>query len=79
MKELGMPDAASKYEEIIKFFRNGMIKDPTDMLAVSFRIQACIDLGRYDEAEQMCSLLNRDTRQPLMQKIQEAKGGGDAP
>ena len=79
MKELGMPDAASKYEEIIKFFRNAMIKDPTDMLAVSFRIQACIDLGRYDEAEQMCSLLNRDTRQPLMQKIQEAKGGGDAP
>ena len=79
MKELGMPDAASKYEEIIKFFRNAMIKDPTDMLAVSFRIQACIDLGRYDEAEQMCSLLNKDTRQPLMQKIQEAKGGGDAP
>ena len=78
MKELGMPDAASKYEEIIKFFRNAMIKDPTDMLAVSFRIQACIDLGRYDEAEQMCSLLNKDTRQPLMQKIQEAKGGGDA-
>ena len=79
MKELGMSDAASKYEEIIKFFRNAMIKDPTDMPAVSFRIQACIDLGRYDEAEQMCSLLNRDTRQPLMQKIQEAKGGGDAP
>ena len=79
MKELGMSDAASKYEEIIKFFRNAMIKDPTDMLAVSFRIQACIDLGRYDEAEQMCSLLNKDTRQPLMQKIQEAKGGGDAP
>ena len=78
MKELGMPDAASKYEEIIKFFRNAMIKDPTDMMAVSFRIQACIDLERYDEAEQMCSLLNKDVRQPLLQKIQEAKGGGDA-
>ena len=77
MKELGMPDAASKYEEIIKFFRNAMIKDPTDMMAVSYRIQACIDLGRYDEAEQMCSLLNKDVRQPLLQKIREAKGGGD--
>lgn len=77
MKELGMPDAASKYGEIIKFFRNAMIKDPTDMMAVSYRIQACIDLGRYDEAEQMCSLLNKDVRQPLLQKIREAKGGGD--
>ena len=72
-----MPGAASKYEEIIKFFRNAMIKDPTDMLAVSFRIQACIDIERYDEAEQMCSLLNKDTRKPLMEKIREARGGGD--
>lgn len=77
MKELGMQGAASKYEEIIKFFRNAMIKDPTDMLAVSFRIQACIDIERYDEAEQMCSLLNKDTRKPLMEKIREARGGGD--
>ena len=54
-----------------------MIKDPADMLAVSFRIQACIDIERYDEAEQMCSLLNKDTRKPLMEKIREARGGGD--
>ena len=77
MKELEMPGAASKYEEIIKFFRNAMIKDPADMLAVSFRIQACIDIERYDAAEQMCSLLNKDTRKPLMEKIREARGGGD--
>ncbi len=77
MKELGRAETVPKYEEIIKFFRNAMIKDPTDIMAVTFRIQACIDMGRYDEAEEMCDLLNEDAKQPLLQKIREAKGGGD--
>ena len=32
MKERDSPGAAKKYEELIKFFRNAMIKDPTDIL-----------------------------------------------
>ena len=77
MKELGSPDALRKYEEVIKFFRNAMIKDPTDIVAVTFRIQCYIDIGNYDEAEQMCSLLTKEIKAPLLEKIKEAKLGGD--
>ena len=39
MGELKSEDAPKKYEEVIRFFRNAMIKDPTDILAVTFPIQ----------------------------------------
>lgn len=77
MKELGLPEATSKYEEIIKFFRNAMIKDPTDIVAVTFRIQCYTDIGNFDEAEQLCNLLTKEIKAPLLDKIQEAKSGGD--
>lgn len=77
MKELGLPDWAEKYEEVIKFFRNAMIKDPTDLMAVTFRVQCYIDIGRYDEAEQLCNLLTQEVKNSLMDKINEAKSGGD--
>ncbi len=77
MKELGLPDFAAKYEEIIKFFRNAMIKDPTDLTAVTFRVQCYIDIGQYDEAEQLCSLLTKEVRNSFMEKIKKAKSGGE--
>lgn len=77
MKQLGMDEAKSKYYEIIKFFRNQMIKDPTDLIAVTFRIQSYIDIGDFTEAEQMCNLLTREIKEPLLKKIEEAKSGGD--
>ncbi len=77
MKELGLPDTKAKYEEVIKFFRNTMIKDPTDLMAVTFRIQCYIDIGSYDEAEQLCNLLTKEVKEPLLEKIKEAKLGGD--
>ncbi len=77
MKELGAPNAKQKYEETIRFFRNAMIKDPTDIMAVTFRIQCYVDIGNYDEAEQMCNLLTREIKEPLLEQIQKAKLGGD--
>lgn len=77
MKELGLPETTAKYREIIKFYRNAMIKDPTDMVAVSFRIQSNIDIGEYDEAEQLCNLLTKDAREPLLNMINKKKSGGD--
>ncbi len=77
MKEMELPDTKQKYEEIIKLFRNAMIKDPTDILAVTFRIQCYIDIGNYDEAEQMCNLLAQEMKEPLLEQIQKAKSGGD--
>jgi tetratricopeptide (TPR) repeat protein len=75
MKELGLESATKKYEEVIKYFRSAMIKDPTDIMAVTFRIQCYIDTGKYDEAEQVCKLLTKEIRNPLLEKIEEAKAG----
>ncbi len=77
MKELGLPDATAKYQEIIKYFRNAMIKDPTDLIAVTFRIQSYIDIGEYDEAEQICNLLAKDVKESLLNKIRNARLGGE--
>jgi tetratricopeptide (TPR) repeat protein len=78
MKELGSPVMEEKYKEVIKFFRNAMIKDPTDILAVTLRIQCYADIGNYEEAEELCDLLTKEMREPLLEKINEAKlGGGD--
>lgn len=77
MKELGSPEASKKYDDVIKVFRNAMIKDPTDMMALTFRVQCYIDIGNYDEAEKLCNLLTKDIREPLLEKIYEAKSGGE--
>ena len=77
MKEMGAEEAMARYKEAIKFFRNAMIKDPTDIMAVTFRVQCYIDIGDYAEAEEICRLLSREVKEPLLEKIAEAKSGGD--
>ena len=77
-KELGSPEAEQKYEDTLRFFRNAMIKDPSDIAAVTFRIQCHIDIGQYGEAEQLCNLLTDELKTPLIKKIEEAKSGGES-
>lgn len=76
MKKLETPDVDRRYEEVIRFFRNAMIKDPTDIMAVTMRIQCYIDIGNYEEAEKACSVLTKEVRENLLEKINEAKAGG---
>lgn len=77
LKMLGAPDWQAKYEEVIKFFRNVMIKDPTDLTAVAFRVQCYIDIQNFAEAEELCGLLAKEAGAPLLEKIEKAKTGGD--
>ena len=75
MKALGLSEANKKYEELVNFFRNAMIKDPSDILAVTMRVQCYIDMGNYAEAENLCNLLTKEVREKLLEKINEAKAG----
>lgn len=77
LKEMGDEKAPEGYREAIKFFRNAMIKDPADIMAVTFRVQCCIDIGDYTQAEEVCRLLSDEIREPLLEKIAQAKSGGD--
>lgn len=73
---MGSPEAPAKYAEAIRFFRNAMIKDPTDLVAVTFRVQCCIDIGDFAEAERICKLLAKEIQEPMLEKIEQAKAGG---
>lgn len=75
LKEMGSEDANAKYEATIKFFRNAMIKDPTDLMAVTFRIQCYIDIGNYEEAKEVCNLLAEEVKATFLEKIEKAKLG----
>lgn len=77
MMEMRAPDTAKKYQELIRFFRNAMIKNPSDLVALNFRIQCYIDIKEYNEAEQLCSLLAKEVKEPILKKIEEARLTGE--
>lgn len=78
LRDEGYEKADEEYRDFLKFLRNEMIKDPSDMMALSFRVQCHVDLGEFDEAEKLCKLLSDDLAQPLREQINEARFGGDA-
>lgn len=78
LKDEGNPSVNEEYKLLLKQLRNAMIKDPSDMLALNFRIQCYIDIEEYDEAEKLCRLLSDELKNPLMEQIKGAKSGGDS-
>ena len=56
-----------------------MLEDPTDFISASYRIRSYIDIGDFDNAEQLCACLPTDVKAPLMEEINKAKaqGGGE--
>lgn len=73
----GYEKADEEYRDFLKFLRNSMIKDPSDMMALSFRVQCHVDLGEYEEAEKLCKLLSEDLANPLRAQIEKARSGGE--
>ena len=78
LKEEGHEKADEEYNDLIKYFRNQLIIDPTDMLALNFRVQCLVDLHRFDEAEQLCDMLSDQFAEPLREQIEKEKAGGDS-
>lgn len=78
LKDEGDPNYKDEYQSLLRFLRNSMIKDPSDLMAVSFRIQCLIDLGQFDDAEKLCGMLSDELAKPLREQIISAKAGGDS-
>ena len=76
LRDEGNANYEEEYHDLQKFLRRAMIKDPTDLFALDFRVQCHIDLGEYDEAEQLCKFLSDSLRKPLMEQVEKAKNGG---
>ena len=68
-----------KYRDRINFWMKKMLEDPTDYLSAAYRIRSYIDIGDFENAEQLCSCMPTDMKESLMEEIQKAKekGGGD--
>jgi len=77
MKKLGMPEADSEYEKLINYLKKAMMVDPTDTAALTYRIQCNADIENYDEAEQLCGLLNNAVKDEFLAKIRQARSGGE--
>ena len=77
LKDEGYEKADEEYLDFLKFLRNEMIKDPSDMMALNFRVQCHVDLGEFGEAEKLCKLLSDDLAKPLKEQIDEARSGGN--
>ena len=77
LKAEGYEKAEEEYRDFLKFLRNSMIKDPSDMMALSFRVQCHVDLGEFEEAEKLCKLLSEDLANPLREQIEKARSGGE--
>jgi len=77
LKDEKYPNIEEEYDDLIKFFRNASIKDPSDLMAVTLRVQCYADIGKYEEAEKLCDILSEDIRGPLVEQINSMKNGGD--
>ncbi len=77
LRDEGYEKSEEEYRDFLKFLRKEMIKDPSDMMALSLRVQCHVDLGEFDEAEKLCTLLSDEFAQPLQEQINEARSGGE--
>ena len=78
LKQEGYEKADEEYQGLLKFFRNEMIKDPSNMAALKYRVQCLADLGEYDEAENLCKMLSDEIAAPFREQIEMARSGGDS-
>jgi tetratricopeptide (TPR) repeat protein len=69
----GSPEATKEYGSAIRYFKDAMIQDPADFSAVVFLVQCHMDTGDYREAEELCSIMPKEMRGPLMEKIAETR------
>ena len=77
LKKLGSPETISKYEELIRYFRNAVLKDNTDFAATIYRVRCLIDIEKYDEAREICTLLPKEVRAGLFDEIEKSQNGGE--
>lgn len=78
LKEQGSDKTESYYDELIRYLKNALLKDPTDFAAVTYRVRCLIDMQRFDEAEELSGLLSKDMGAGLIDEIKRAKSGGEA-
>lgn len=76
MKDMKLDGWHEKYAEVQKKLRNAILKDPSDLNAMTLRVRCLIDTEQYDEAKEKCSYLKKELQEPLLEEINKAKNGG---
>ena len=65
-----------KYRERINYWTKRMLEDPMDYISASYRIRSYIDIGDFENAEQLCACLPTEVKEPLMEEIRKEKDAG---
>lgn len=76
MKDMNLDGWREKYADVQKRLRNAILKDPTDLNAMTLRVRCLIDTEQYNEAEEKCSYLKKELQESLLEEINKARNGG---
>lgn len=68
-KELGNHDYVKIYERATAFFKNCMITNPGDQLAIRYRMKTYLDLGKFQQAREMAELFPPQEKEELLDYI----------
>lgn len=69
----GAADPEKRYEELIRYYNRQIIKDPSDISVLGYKVQCYIDLKRFDEAISFCKTLSNSVKGQLMKQIRDAQ------
>ena len=63
--------AMGKYNEMIAFFRSRMFENPGDKFSVIFRARAYAEIGKFEKATEMATLLSAEEKTSVLEYINQ--------
>ena len=63
--------AVGKYNEVIAFFRSRMFENPGDKFSVIFRARAYAEIGKFEKASEMATLLTAEEKESVLEYINQ--------
>ncbi|ADU21190.1 tetratricopeptide repeat protein [Ruminococcus albus] len=71
--DMGVSEPERLYDELIRYYNRQIIKDPSDISVLGYKVQCYIDQEKYDEAISYCRTLSNNVKEPLMKQIRDAQ------
>lgn len=73
----GYEDLDNKYRSAIKIYERAVFRNPSDVSAVAYRIRCHIDIGEYEVARELSTLLAPEARKRIVELIETKEQGGE--
>lgn len=70
-KQLELHNWRSLYDETIAFFKSRMVKNPSDRIALVFRIRLYAELGKFAKALELSKIISTEERKSILEYIKK--------